>query len=136
MKSSGLVERKVDDQVEVFEGALESQLRQYFEERRNNSGVRKWLDRKTFAILHERSTSDNTLVVHYEHTELGELCEALYKCWASWRVRFSEAENLIDLLEFCPEFWYTTFSQSDRFIGEDGIFPVNFVIEKVAQDDH
>lgn len=94
---------EVDDHVEVFEHATDSQLREIFTDR---GGLSTWEHRPPFeggyfAVLDDRSVRDETLEIHAKHTEfVGEYAdddidygtEVAAEYWLKWRVSISECK--------------------------------------------
>ena len=91
---------------------------------------------KLYAILDERGTKEHTITVHYQHKQKDLYTnEETDRFWTSWRVRFPEAKKIISLLTFKVEFYEDVFSKSDRFVGDDGIFPVEYAIDEMGKEE-
>ena len=118
--------------LDYFEDKSADELRQLHLERYE---IHHSTEPDTFGILDERSPEDKTIVIYskadYEFNEMEELVRS---DWVSWRVKFQESFILWALLETKGEFYDNVFSHWDRFVDEDGIFPVNASIAQVNEE--
>lgn len=117
--------------LDYFEGKTTEDLQQVFEQRSKRN---KYLSGGVFAILDERSSKDRTLIVYYLHSEFDDMEERIGQTWVSWRVRFEESFILVSLLQTKGEFYDNVFCLRDRFVDENGIFPVNAAMEQIENE--
>lgn len=72
-----------------------------------------WIVGTMFAILDERSATDNTVVMFYRRSN----------SWDRWRVRFSDAFFTLVSCTENQDQYNNVFRQSHRFTTKDGVFP-------------
>lgn len=83
--------------------------------------------RRFFAVLDERSTQDNTIIIHFFHREIG-VGREIDRFWISWRVRVAKARAMMTDLRFTPQIFVDVYSKKERCTGEDGVFPVEAAV--------
>jgi hypothetical protein len=100
--------------------------------------------RGTFAVLDERSVFDKTVVFHeIDSMSIEQLDSGIwdpdekFTTCRSWRVQFSDAYDMVILLEYVAAIWDTVLVRAeDRYTGQDGIFDLQrAMIEKGCKED-
>ena len=110
--------QELREPLQIFPGYSPQQLSRIG---RDRAAGQDWVYGSTmyFAELDEQSTRDDTVKFHY--------CVDKQDHWVFWRVRFDESFDLLTKFEFVfPELplYKHVFSQWDRWIDENGVFPV------------
>lgn len=120
------------ERIDYFEDCSVEELQQITDERSKTGNEQ---EEGVFVILDEGSARDKTAIVWYLNYEFNDVDELIGSHCVFQRVRFHGSYILIALNETKEEFYDTVFSKWDRFVGEDGIFPVKDAMKQIEHQN-
>jgi len=118
-------------EITAFEDASDDRLRELSKEimqKALSRGIRS-ICGMPFAVLDDRGVKDQTVVFHGQHLNFDdELDETRY--WRSWRVKWEDAYDMDMNLRMTVEIVDRVFTQSDRFLDQEGVFHVRTALKE------